>query len=355
MNTWYDDDKGIVNFKCLDPIELPNNLYFEELKDQDLENILPFIKQHYNNDFSDFSLEYTIDHLKWYFNKAVFNFIVLKTNDEIIGCISGKCDLIYLNNIEENVYIINYLCIHKNYRKRGLLNYLIAEIGRLALIKNIYTGIYISKNKHSKPLCKVNYFLHYKNPEYLHKLGLLKIPIFNFSNEYFFYTLKLENINLNYISIEKNKIVTENIINKLNEKYVSSNYKLSTIFNKDMFNNNYKIITTFTLELTSRPIAFVSYYNFNLIHKDTGKTIKQAYILYYWNDEQFIDETSLFKSTINELKDIDIIVTNDIGNMAYKELRKSLKIDNLGSYCYYYLCNKSNKSLNPEEIALFIP
>lgn len=74
---------------------------------------MKFIKDNYHDDKSDFQIEYTKDHFLWYFNCSESDFILLKFNGKVIGCVSGKADFIIIKNIPKKVYILNHLCIDK--------------------------------------------------------------------------------------------------------------------------------------------------------------------------------------------------------------------------------------------------
>lgn len=316
--------QGVINYNKKSETILPPNFSFCTIND--LNSILPFIIKNYNTD-KLCRLNYTYDHLEWYFKNSEYDFLCLKYYDEIIGCVSGKVENIFLNNKEEKIFEINFLCVEFSYRKKHFLDYLISEIGRLAILKNIYSAIYISTDKHLTPLCKIQYYQFEVNPSNIYK--------FNSEN------------NPYNIIVDEN--ISNDILYNLNEKY--KKYKISKVFKNTSFFNS-KVIKTFTIYLNSKLVGFVSYYLLDVYLTKENIDIKRAYILYYWNSED-IDIADIFKYTFKMLK-VDYIITNDIMDMSSIELRTKLNMVDISFNCYYYLYNNTLE-LSPKDIGIFIP
>lgn len=356
MKTW-DKEKGVIDFENLEPRVLPLGFSIEDVTNtaEDYDEIMDFFNINYNCSSSGFSMEYSHKHFLWYFGSSVYDFIKLKFENKIIGCVSGKLDYTNIKNNVKKVYIINHLCISKESRNLGIINFLIAEIGRLALIKGITIGLYITKHKHKKPLCKVKSYSLYKNPEILEQQGYIKIPDIKFLRSYYLSRYKLNPSRSSLFKIEKNKKVDGFITLQLNIRYSSLGISQHfNAFNCEMFNDP-EIVTTFTFSVGKVCVGFVSYYHLNIINRNTKKNIKQVYILYYWWDDRYISERELFSNTITFL-DVDLITTYDIDIMKDINLRKELKINNKHEEYYYYIYNSCEKlnGTSKRDIGLFL-
>ena len=278
----------------------------------------------------------------------------------MIGCVLGKVSTVICDGVEEKVFEISCLCIEFEWRKgkkMRAIDLLIAEVSQLAVKRGIYKSIYISSNKHPKPVCKVNYYTYYANPSKLVEYNVLKIPK-GIRNKQRYIDLKTVTVPEKKYSILKNKELYQGVLDRLNEKY--SQLKLHKHFTKEFFET--PIIQHFQLYnfATHQPVGFVSYFVHDLVTKrqnpdktSTTFTLKHCYLMYYWNCNSIPIE-DLFTHTFHRMN-MDMIVTGDTLEMSDQQLRMNVKINNGGNaHIHYYTYNMDDFQFEPKDIGLFL-
>ncbi|EIJ94809.1 uncharacterized protein NEPG_00333 [Nematocida parisii ERTm1] len=117
----------------------------------ELSSVCKLLQDHYVEDkASKFSLQYSDEFIKWQlespyvypeWNVGIF------IGDEIIGFISACSINIRIKNNKPNTAIVNFLCVHREYRKRRLAPLLIKEITKEVNRKGIFTALFTSGEK----------------------------------------------------------------------------------------------------------------------------------------------------------------------------------------------------------------
>lgn len=104
----------------------------ESLDTEKLNQVYNFLLRNYNN--SGRLLIYTKDILSYYFKVYKTNILILKdkSSNTIVGLIVGSLRNIFVKNksncLDLSTWYINFLCIHKDYRKNNLAATLILKI-----------------------------------------------------------------------------------------------------------------------------------------------------------------------------------------------------------------------------------
>lgn len=169
-----------VNFVKTHYLQNKDNIYFPKK-----ENILPYFNSHNIKSFFSFYTENTILHdLK----KGT-----MIEDNKIIGIITGRPIHISINNSNNNMkfdaYYIDYLCVDKNYRKKGIAPQLIQthHYNQSHINKNIVVSLFKREDELTGivPLCVYStYGFHVKKwtkPVDLHSMySLLEITEQNF-------------------------------------------------------------------------------------------------------------------------------------------------------------------------------
>ncbi len=321
---------------------------------EDYQEVVKFIKDNYHDDKSDFQIEYTKDYFLWYFNCSESDFILLKFNGKVIGCVSGKADFIIIKNIPKKVYILNHLCIDKTFRHCGIIKTLIKEIAKCSLKRKIYYAFYTSGYNHLTPLNETRIYNCYKTPEYLEEVGYISLPCVSHLKNLLISLYKPKKGIKSDLVIHQNKEDIRFVSFCLNKKY--STYDLAQHFHmlNEKILSERKIVTTFTFLKNEIIVGFSAFYNANLVHKKTSKRIKRSYLLAHWNDKNFLSEKELLTNSFNMIE-ADIVSVVGTGLFSSKSVRISLKIDNYAEKYYSYFYKSSDIALDNKKMYLFIP
>lgn len=355
-------------------------------------NVITFLNKNYALQENSYILHYTASHLEWYFKNTDFNFVILKTNEgDIIGTISGRVYNMNIHNEVKSNFEINFLCVDFKYRNKKIKNILINKILEIGNSKQCDTGLYISNvlnnvlqsqddvlqsqdnqdsNQNIKCISKLNYYCYYANPDYLYKLGFIKIPkgIKNITNFLDKKIIQDDNGMYKKFRIEKNENITDYINGRLNTKYLDD-FKLSKTLTLNDYSYTKNVITTFTIypsrEGDGLPIGFISYYHLNLQLTEKKKdnkgkeiitNIKRSMVLYYWVDpDSPLSNEELFSNTFVALN-TDLILCHDTDLLSDRNFRINLKINNEINSTKYYLFGRDSKEyISSKDIGIFIP
>lgn len=117
----------------------------------ELPAVSTLLMDHYVEDAkSQFSLQYSAEFLRWQlgspsvypeWNLGLFD------GSELVGFISAAAINIKIKEEHPKTAVVNFLCIHKEYRKRRLAPALIKEITKRVNEKGIYTALFTSGDK----------------------------------------------------------------------------------------------------------------------------------------------------------------------------------------------------------------
>jgi glycylpeptide N-tetradecanoyltransferase len=155
--------------KNVEQQKLPDDF---EWSSHSLETIYDFLKENYVSD-EDFKLRYTMETLKWAIDVPGHQNICIneKHTQKIIGLISLTPFTMKLNNKEVKSVQVNFLCVHKDYRNRKLVGYLVTEAKRISESKNRNQSIATIHNSIPGSILKASYWHRLIDVEKLVKVG----------------------------------------------------------------------------------------------------------------------------------------------------------------------------------------
>lgn len=356
---------GIIdNFDNIDDkqITLPTEYTWRLLNVNDkmeLNKLSEFINKNYvSNESGSFSLYYNLDFLNWALNreKIICLCVVVKSTEQIVGCITGLPVNIKINNTELETIECNFLCVHKKLRNKKLTTVLIREISRQFKLLNYKTAIYTSGVYLPKPFVSTKYYHRPLNLNLLIETGFIK-PMGDISINDIKRSYKLPDTfkNKNFIELEERYLEeTYDLFNQYNRKY--NIYPIWTFeeFKLTMYNN--KIVTTYILlDDNNRVLDFISYYSLpsKVNNNEKYKFIKTAYLYYY---------TSINETIYRLLSDILIVAKNrqfDVFNaldvMENRDILRELRFDEGTGTLNYYFYNYRTVDMNPNQVCkLFV-
>ena len=152
-----------------------------------LNRVYNLLKEHYVENFdSTFRFHYSKEFLTWAllppnYEKTWYVGIEEKDTKCLIAFISAIPRSMRLGSIEftnqtNSVAEINFLCIHKAYRKQRLAEVLIQEITRRVHLRGVFQALYTSGSILPSPFARAQYFHRALNVDKLIKVGFTEIP-----------------------------------------------------------------------------------------------------------------------------------------------------------------------------------
>lgn len=255
------------------------------------------------------------------FLKSEHNLVLkLKHNNNIIGIITGKlCNL----NIGKS-YIINHLCIKKEYRNMDLCTILISKISRIIFEKKIYHSIFSCENQ------------------------IFNLKSFSIKSNYIFVINKIKLNSKTICLSQKDKKFNYKLLNKIISKKYSINlydrnclddiHKENIIKNykKECKNKNlylkFESFEDLDFEFKDCILLFDNQYNFIYLSFNTIKDIRRCFASIFYIDHFTFINKVIYHLNINNV--CDILQFN------IKEDEKLMKyFIKLESELYYYFYN----------------
>lgn len=239
--------EGIISKNPIFNIHLQKYMYFKYLNKLDTK-IFDFINNHFT-DYYQYSNEFLKNTLNYLDNLKIYN-IALYEASKLIGFIHAKPIKLYINNIFIDIYYVDFLCVHKKYRKKNIASLLISKLINSCNSKQIF--IFKKENK-QLPFNYINkssyYYLHINSVKNINK----KIDNIKFSN--------LEDIEDIYCFINKiyktKKIYNYLDIIQFKNLYINSNKKI--LIEYDLCNKIIAIIIFIEIKFNYNHVIFKTY------------------------------------------------------------------------------------------------
>uniref|UniRef100_A0A6C0IY63 glycylpeptide N-tetradecanoyltransferase n=1 Tax=viral metagenome TaxID=1070528 RepID=A0A6C0IY63_9ZZZZ len=305
---------GLIAYNPRFNINLYNKYKFKFIKVN--QNTIDFIDMHFS-DYNKYNYRYLYNSLN---QKNCYN-IGLYLFNNLIGFIHAKPVQLLLDNKYLDVFYVDFLCVHKNYRNNNLAVYLISYLINQCNSQQIFI---FKKDNNKLPFNYLNKTNYYYN--FIEKYEKKKIK----KN-----IILLDNNNKDII----NKVYK--FINLLKKDFVCVNLYNIEYFMKNYYYNNSKNIFVEFNEYNQIISVFVTVNNYFVYEKKKLMTldIENIYI-----SSVNLNNTLLFDYLINycQLEKIDIITCIDnMHNTFFIKKYNLLKSMNL----YYHMYNYHYKKL----------
>lgn len=283
--------------------------------------LVDFINKNYSNKFTKY--KYTLD----FFNNLNLNinYCISDDNNKIYSIGFGRKIQFTIDNIEYKSYYSDYLCVDRDYRRKGLFN----SLFRYALSKSIdkETKVFLFKRDfYPLPIKHLIMYTYYELVDF--SSDIINTFILKWTNNNINLTRKLYNF---YITNLENKRVYNKLSFKEFVNYISNPYNtFYYTINHPNKNNNYIEINGCIL-INKTHIYYGGKQNTEIIF-----TIG------------YVEDILLKIYSMNNL-----IIFSSLNNNKSILSYKSIKYKKL-SDCYYYLYNFNNREIKEEEVFLFI-
>lgn len=310
-----------------------------EWSSHSLESIYDFLKENYVSD-ENFKLRYTMESLKWAIEIPGYQNICIndKHTQKLVGLISLTPFTMKLNDKEVRAVQVNFLCVHKDYRNRKLVGYLITEAKRISESKNRNQSIATIHNSIPGSILKATYWHRLINIDKLSKCGFYetnrpKSKIFEIRGNSQFRKMTLKDV----------PKVTQIL------KDYFKNYKIAPVVN-EMWVKHWllprdNVVYSYLNDETD---DFFSFYSIPYDKVGTTETVNQAY-LFYMTGDNFNDAFLIAQNEgFDVFNTLDIVHSEDM-------LKKYRFLQGSGYVNYHIFDWELNFEIDKKDINIKIP
>ncbi|XP_019102028.1 PREDICTED: putative glycylpeptide N-tetradecanoyltransferase 2 [Camelina sativa] len=274
-----------------EPYNLPGQFEWTtcDLNSDDVcSEVYSFFKENYSE--LAFKAEYSVEFLRWalcppgYYQSWHVG-VRVKTSKKLVAFIGGAPGRIRVRDEVIKMAKINFLCVHKKLRSKGLAPVMIKEVTRRVHLQNIWQAAYTSRDILSTPVSTCQYWGRMLNPKKLRDVGLtLFTERMSMSMTIKFFNLPDAPITPGFREMERRDVpaVTELFRNYLCQFGVAADFDENDVKHWLLPRENviysYLVVSPETHEVTD----FCSFYAFPVLIPGNRKytTVKYAYSYY---------------------------------------------------------------------------
>lgn len=152
---------------------------FDLQNEADIKDLYTLLYENYvEDDGGVFRFNYSKEFLQWAlmppnFHRDLYFGISMKTKKKevLIGFISGIVLNVHIEDKLVPLTEVNFLCVHKKYRKYSMASVLIREVVRRSNVKGIFQGLFTSGTMLPTPFAQTRYWHRSLNPKKLVEVG----------------------------------------------------------------------------------------------------------------------------------------------------------------------------------------
>lgn len=348
-------NQPVIREMTNDYLEIPENIqktpisledhqfkdcYFQNITKSDYLAVHKFLSDYYVEcDQNSFRLRYGIGFLVREVESSEPNWCLLvKGNvvldyvkeDRILGIILAKSVDLAINGIQRTFAAINFLCVHPSYRKKNLVQLLIAEMQRRVNLKGIYGAIFTGGIDLNFAFCNAKYYHKILDYKQLMESGYLLYPV-------------------EYNRFQKRKLrkYKKSDFDNVLKVYLLDvkKYKLFEILKKDQFANNEYV---YVLEEDNKIIGFGSFYLLDSYSIRKDMCISTAYLKHLYGEKQ----EEILMEMVDIAYQMGIHAFNGLGIGNRESLFKKIGAVPGTGHLNYYFFNYGVDTLNSDEISL---
>ena len=307
------DKYGLISINPIFNIDLRNNYDFSETGITN--KTLSFINNHFSP-YNKFQLDFLKNTLTLNTTQKIHN-IHLYDKNKLVGFIHAKPINIIVESIKINIYYVDFLCIHTDYRKKNLATFLIAKLINNCHSKQVFL---FKKDNNPLPFNYINKTAYYYKKHISRKLNSV---LNEFNNKF----KNIETIYNFILSIKKEYTCYDNI----NLQHFKELY----------FNNKTKHIV---VESKNNVIISVCIYVNNLFN-DRNKMFKTLDIEYIYIKKKYLGVSTIIEYLGTKCDNNTLLTCIDqMHNRYFIEKYDFNKSMDLYYHMYNYTINKQLKN-----------
>jgi len=328
-----------------------------------LKEVYTLLNENYvEDDDNMFRFDYSVPFLKWAlkppgFRKDWHIGVRLKSNKKLVAFITAIPAHMNVNDTRIKLVEINFLCIHKKLRDKGLAPVLIQEITRRVNKQDIWQAVYTAGVVLPKPVAKCRYWHRNLNPKKLISVGFSALgPRMTMSRVIKLYQLPYETATKGFRQLEKKDIKQASA---LLSKHLSE-FKFAATFNEEEFEHWFLpldgVVDSYVVEnpKSHKITDFCSFYTLpsSVLNNKQYNSLKAAYSFYNVATATPIKQLVNDALIMAQKKDFDVFNCLDI--MHNKEFLEELKFGIGDGNLQYYLYNWATTDKDPKDVGLVL-
>jgi len=338
---------------------------------QELDLIYELLRDNYvEDDDCMFRFNYSIDFLKWALGPPGYehdwHVAVRRKADQKLMCfISGIPITVRMGPAPEfdaprRICEINFLCVHKELRSKGMAPSLIKEVTRRVNLRDVWQAIYTAGVVIPTPFSSGQYFHRSLDPAKLIAIRFSRIP-----PQFEKFQKPLEMVKRHYNLPEQTAcrglrpMVPEDItvVTELLQKYLAP-FSIAASFSVDEAKHwllpRPNVVYSYVIqnEKTQAITDFISFYNLpsTVIGNDKYRELRAAYTFYYANFS--VPLAKLMNDALILAKKNSFDVFNTVDILKNGEIVQELKFGPGDGKLNYYFYNWSHPSVPPSQVGL---
>lgn len=349
------------------PYGLPNDLewfHFNINDDGQLKVLYKFLNQNYVEDANNmFRFDYSIPFLEWALKSPGWRsdwHVSIRScmTQKLIGFISAIPVHMRIFDKYVEMVEINFLCVHKKFRSKGLGPLLISEITRRTNMVDIWQAIYTAGVLLPKPISSAQYFHRSLNPKKLIECKFSQLgPLMTMQRTLKLYKLPSKTKTTGIRKLEEHDV---SVCHKLLDDYLK-NFDLACTFTIDEFRHWFMprpgIMETWVVEdsTTHEVNSFMSFYilNSTIVNNPIHKTLNAAYC-FYVVPSGTISVTSLIEDALIIAKQLNLDVFNCLDILDNNTFFRNLKFVPGDGTLHYYLYNWKCTTLPTSRVGMVL-
>jgi len=308
------------------------------------EEVYEFLRDNYVEDPDGlFRFDYSIDLLKWVLMPPGWNknwFVCLKHNGNLVAFVTG----VPYNVKGEKIVVINFLCVHKLYREKGIAPILIKEITKRVELCGIQKALYTAGKIMPNIIATANYYHRSLNTQKLIEAKFtFKHPKLTYKGTIKYYDLpKVTSTNLQPLQIRDVPKACA-----LVNSYLKT-YELHVQFTEDEFVHWF--LTKDCVYSYFNGVDFISFYclMLSVSNNNKHKFIKAAYSFYN------VASIAAMNDALIIAKNLNFDVFNMLDIMDNSKYINALKFNPGDGRLNYYFHNSPNSQNFQKTIGIIL-
>ncbi|KAG7570406.1 Acyl-CoA N-acyltransferase [Arabidopsis thaliana x Arabidopsis arenosa] len=311
-----------------------------------------YIKYNYSREYLRWALCPPGYYQSWHIGVRV------KTSKKLVAFISGVPTRIRMRDEVVKMAKINFLCVHKKLRSKGLAPLMIKELTRRVHLQSIWQAAYTSRHILSRPVTSCRYWVRMLNPKKLIDAGLTRLrDRMTMSRTVKLYKLPDAPITPGFREMERRDVpaVTELLKNYLCQFGVATDFDENDVKHwllpRENIIDSYLVVSPETHDVTD----FCSFYTNSTTIPGNRKytTVKGAYS--YCNVSTLTSLPQLMNDAliVSKQKGFDVFYASDV--MQNESFLKELRFYPGCGQVHYYLYNyRLRNALKPSELGIVL-
>ena len=352
------------------PFELPEKgLEWKDVdmnQQNEIDKLYEFLKTNYVEDEDHmFRFDYSKDFLKWHLTSpnycpewliSIVQLDTKKNKKKMVGFIAGIPIKVCIHGYDIELAEIDFLCVKKEFRNKGLAPLLIREVSRRIHMRNKWWAVYTSGTMLPKPFSETTYYHRNLNVKKLVDVHFTYLPHnMNMARAKTLYKLPTELPFSGFRPMEEKDVDQVYVLLENFEKQ----FKVHGYYDKDQVKHWFiprkNVVYSYVRENSENKITdFISFYSLpsSILQHESYKKLMAAYSFFNINTTLTVKE--IMKCALILAKNAGFDVFNCLNIMNNEEAFTDLLFGKGGGKLKYYFWNFVCPYTEPKDLSLVL-